>query len=131
MPYNKTLSLLTFVIISLGHTFIDRIIKTFELYLKGKLQTIIEINANKISMANMIRFYCLYSSFSYLSKSVTKHITFPHLYLNIFFTHKSRTKLKMNEQPVRRAHKSNNVNPIYRRSWPIGPNVVMKSWKVN
>ena len=33
------------------------------------------------------------------------------------------------DQVKRRAHKSNNVNPIYRRSWPVGPNVVMKSWK--
>jgi len=64
MPCNKALSLLTFVIISLGQTFIDRIIKTFELYLKGKLQTIIEINVNKISMANMIRFYCLKNTLS-------------------------------------------------------------------
>lgn len=63
MPCNKALSL-TFVIISLGHTFIDRIIKTFELYLKGKLQAIIEINVNKISMANMIRFYCLKNTLS-------------------------------------------------------------------
>lgn len=63
MPYNKALSL-TFVIISLGRTFIDRIIKTFELYFKGKLQTIIEINVNKISMANMIRFYCLKNTLS-------------------------------------------------------------------